>query len=77
MQSRIRPIPLSDDYPQRAPKFDNNFKTSDSHSYHYKEVTIEKGPLSQLVLRLSSQATTNPTKPQDSTLAQLKKIWRN
>ena len=41
-----------------------------SHSYKAlkcQDVTIEKSPLSQLVLRLSSLTTTKATKPQDTT----------
>ena len=54
---------------KRAVKFYNHLKGSDSQTFHnkaiiYREMNLEKSPLSMLVLGLCSQ--THPTEPQDS-----------
>ena len=54
-----------------AIKFYNHLKGSDSQTFYYKAITyremnLEKSPLSKLVQGLSSQKQTQPTEPQDS-----------
>ena len=71
MQSRIRPIPEIIKIQNRAVKFYNPLKGSDSQTFHnkaitYREMNLEKSPLSTLVLGLCSQTQTDPTEPQDS-----------
>ena len=51
---------------RRAVKFYNNLKGSDSQTFHnkaitYREINLEKNPLSKLVLGLCSQTQTHPT----------------
>ena len=67
MQSRIRAIFIK--IQKRVVKFYNHLKGSDSQTFHnkaitYREMNLEKSPLSKLVLGLWSQ--THPTEPQDS-----------
>ena len=55
---------------KRAVKFYNHVKGSNSQTFHnktitYREINLEKSPLSMLVLGLCSQ--TAPTEPQDRT----------
>ena len=55
---------------KRDVKFYNHLKGSDSQSFHnkaitYREMNLEKSPLSKLVLGLCSQTQTHPTEPQD------------
>ena len=55
---------------KRAVKFYNHLKGSDSQTFHnkaitYREMNLEKSPLSKLVLGLCSQTQTHPTEPQD------------
>jgi hypothetical protein len=52
-------------------KFYNHLKGTDSQNFHnkaitYREINLEKSPLSKLVLGLCSQTQTDPTEPQDS-----------
>ena len=55
---------------KRDVKFYNHLKGSDSQTFHkaitYREMNLEKSPLSKLVLGLCSQTKTDPTEPQDS-----------
>ena len=56
---------------KRAVKFYNHLKGCDSQTFHnkaitYREMNLEKSPLSKLVLGLCSQTQTDPTEPQDS-----------
>ena len=74
MQSRIRPIPTNDQNPEKS-----HLKGSDSQTFHnkaitYREMNLEKSPLSKLVLGLCSQ--THPTDPQDSSPIRPKQIMR-
>jgi hypothetical protein len=65
MQSRIRPISANDqNLEKRFVKLYNHLKGSDSQTFHnkaitYREMNLEKSPLSKLVLGLCSQ--THPT----------------
>ena len=59
---------------KRAVKFYNHLKGSDSQTFHnkaitYREVNLEKSPLSKLVLGLCSQTKHTPQSPR--TAAQL------
>jgi hypothetical protein len=56
---------------KRDIKFFNHRKGSDTQTFHnkaiaYREMNLEKNPLSKLVLGLGSQTQTHPTEPQDS-----------
>ena len=56
---------------KRAIKFYDHLKGSVSQTFHnkaiiYREMNLEKSPLSMLVLGLCSQTQTHPTEPQDS-----------
>ena len=56
---------------KRDVQFYNHLKGRDSQTFHnkaivYREMNLEKSPLSKLVLGLCSQTQTNPTEPQDS-----------
>lgn len=67
-RAELGQFPLLIRIQKRAIKFYKHLKTSDPNSYHYKalqcqEESMEKSPLSQLVLSLSSS---NSTRPQDS-----------
>jgi hypothetical protein len=55
---------------KRAVKFHNHLKGSISQTFHnkaitYREMNLEKCPLSKLFLGLCSQTQTTPTEPQD------------
>ena len=55
----------------RAGKFYNHLKRSDSQTFHnkaitYREMNLEKSPLSKLVLGLCSQTQTDSKEPQAS-----------
>ena len=70
MQSRIRPM-LNMKIQKRSVKFYKHLKGSDSQTFHnkaitYREMNLEKSPLSRLILGLCSQIQTDPTEPQDS-----------
>ena len=74
-RAELGQFPLLIRIQKRAVKFYNHLKTSDPNSYHYKalhcqEENIERSPLNQLVLRLTSS---NRTRPQDSPHT----IWPN
>ena len=62
---------------KRDVKFYNHLKGSDSQTFHnkaitYREMNLEKSPLSKLVMGLCSQTQTDPTEPQESnTIRQL------
>ena len=71
MQTRIRPMPANYQNTEIAVKFLNHLKGSDSQTFHnkpitYREMNLEKSPLSKLVLGLCLQTQTHPTEPQDS-----------
>ena len=56
-------------------------KGGDSQTFHnkaitYREMNLEKSPLSKLVLGLCSQIQTDPTEPQDSNTIRLNQIMR-
>ena len=60
MQSRIRPIPANYQKRERDVKFYNHLKGSDSQTFHnkaitYREMNLEKSPLTKPVLGLCSQ----------------------
>ena len=64
---------------KRDVKFYNHLQESDSQTFHnkaitYREMNLEKSPLSKLVLGLCSQ--THPTEPQDSSTIRPKQIMR-
>ena len=64
---------------KRAVKFYNHLKGSDSQTLHnkaitYREMNLEKSPLSKLVLGLCSQ--THPTELQDSNTIKPNQIMR-
>ena len=66
---------------KRDVKFFNHLKESDSQTFHnkaiaYREMNLEKSPLSKLVLRLCSQTQTDPTEPQDSNTIRPNQIMR-
>ena len=66
-RAELGQFPLLIDIQKRAITFYRHLKTSDPSSYHHQalqsqEESIERSPLSQLVLRL----TPNPPQPQDS-----------
>ena len=66
---------------KRAIKFYNHLKGSDSQTFHnkaitYREMNLEKSPLSKLVLGLCSQTQTHPTEPQDSSTIRPNQIMR-
>ena len=70
MQSRIRPIPAS---------YQNPEKICDSQTFHnkaitYREMNLEKSPLSKL--GLCSQTQTHPTEPQDNSTSRPNQIIR-
>ena len=65
----------------KAVKFYNHLKGSDSLTFHnkvipYREMNLEKSPLSKLVLGLCSQTQTDPTEPQDSNTIRPNQIMR-
>ena len=73
-RAELGQFPLLIGIQKRAIKFYKHVKASDPNSYHYKalhlqEEKIERSPLSQLVLRLTSS---NSTRPQDRPT-----IWTN
>ena len=53
--------------PKRAVKFYNHLKGNNSQ-ITYREINLEKSPISKLVLGLCSQTQTDPTEPQDSNI---------
>jgi hypothetical protein len=62
-----------------AVKFYNHLKGSDSQTFHnkaitYREMNLEKSPLSKLGQELCSP--THPTEPQDSNTIRLNQIMR-
>ena len=64
---------------KRAITFCNHLKGSDSQTFHnkaitYREMDLEKGPLSKLTLGLCSQ--TDPTEPQASNTIRPNQIMR-
>ena len=66
---------------KRDVKFYNHLKGSNSQTFHnkaitYREMNLEKSPLSKLVLGLCSQTQTYPTEPQDSSTIRPKQILR-
>ena len=66
---------------KRAVKFYNHLKGSDSRTFHnkaitYREMNLEKSPLSKLVLGLCSQTQTDPTEPKDSNTIKPNQIMR-
>ena len=66
---------------KRAIKFYNHLKGSDSQIFHnkaitYREMNLEKSPLSKLVLGLCSQTQTHPTEPQDNSTIRPNQIMR-
>ena len=70
-RAELGQYPLLITIQKRAIKFWKHLKNSDPHSYHYdalkcQELSPEKSPLNQLVLRLSSLTPTNTIQPQDS-----------
>ena len=76
MQSRIRQTPAN-----YHVKFYNHLKGSDSQTFHnkaitYREMNLEKSPLSKLVPGLCSQIQTDPTEPQDSNTIRPNQIMR-
>ena len=63
--------PLNIKIQKRAVKFYNHLKGSDSQTFHnkaitYRDMNLEKSPLSKLVLGFCSQTQTQPTEPQDN-----------
>ena len=74
-RAELSQFPLLIRIQKRAIKFYKHLKASEPNSYHYKalhlqEEQIERSPLSQLVLRLTSS---NSTRPQDHPHT----IWNN
>ena len=70
-RAELGQYPLLIKIQKRAIKFWKHLKNSDPHSYHYKalqcqELSPQKSPLTQLVLRLSSLTPNNTIQPQDS-----------
>ena len=66
---------------ESAVKFYNHLKGSDSKTFHnkaitYREMNLEKSPLSKLVLGLCSQTQTHTTAPQDSSTIRPNQIMR-
>ena len=66
---------------KRDVQFYNHLKGSDSQTIHnkaitYREMNLEKRPLSKLVLGLCSQTQTHPTEPQDSSTIRPNQIMR-
>ena len=66
---------------KRAIKFYNHLKGSDSQTFHnkaitYREMNLEKSPLSKLVLGLCSQTQRHPTEPQDNSTIRPNQIMR-
>ena len=66
---------------KRDVKFYKHLKGSDSQTFHnkaitYREMNLEKSPLSKLVLGLCSQTPTDPTEPQDSSTIRPNQIMR-
>ena len=70
-RAELGQYPLLITIQKRAIQFWKHLKNSDPHSYHYdalkcQELSPEKSPPNQLVLRLSSLTPTNTIQPQDS-----------
>ena len=68
-RAELGQYPLLINIEKRAIKFWQHLNHSDPNSYHYKalkcqELSIEKSPLSQLVLRLTALTPTNTDQPQ-------------
>ena len=66
---------------KRDVQFYNHLKGSDSQTFHnkaitYREMNLEKSPLSKLVLGLCSQTQTHPTEPQDNSTIRPNQIMR-
>ena len=82
MQSRIRPIPTNEQNPEK--RFYNHLKGSDSQTFHnkaitYREMNLEKSPLSKLVrgsIHKHKQTQTHPTDPLDSNTIRPNQIMR-
>ena len=71
--AEIGRYPLIIKIQKRAVKFYNHLKGNDSQTLHnkaitYREMNLEKSPISKMVLRLCSQTQTDPTEPQDSNI---------
>ena len=82
MQRRIRHISVKMIKVQKRDiKIYNHLKGSDSQTFHnkaitYREMNLEKSPLSKLVLGLCSQTQRHPTEPQDSSTISPNQIMR-
>ena len=66
---------------KRDVKFYNDLKGRFSQTFHnkaitYREMNLEKSPLSKLVLGLCSQTQTHPTEPQDNSTIRPNQIMR-
>jgi hypothetical protein len=73
--------PLIIQIQKRDIKFYKHLKGSDYQTFHnkaitYREMNLERSPLSKLVLRLCSQTETHPTEPQDSNTIRPNQIMR-
>ena len=80
-RAELGQYPLIIKIQKRAIKFYNHLKGSDSQTFHnkaitYREINLEKSPLSKLVLGLCSQTQTDPTQPQGSNTIRLNQIMR-
>ena len=70
-RTELGQYPLLINIEKRAIKFWQHLNHSDPNSYHYKalkcqELSIEKSPLNQLVLRLTALTSINTDQPQDN-----------